>query len=128
MLYSRFLFIKICYTNLMEKIIPIFFIFIGESLAIYAEIIAAKGISTFFDSFWKMTGLMFIAGVFLIAGYMFGMKYLQNIWIVGAISIASIVVVEPLVTYLIFEELPTRGPMIGLILGVLAIISALFIK
>ncbi|MCX6753677.1 MAG: hypothetical protein NTV03_01310 [Candidatus Nomurabacteria bacterium] len=112
----------------MEKIIPIFFIFIGESLAIYAEIIAAKGISTFFDSFWKMTGLMFIAGVFLIAGYMFGMKYLQNIWIVGAISIASIVVVEPLVTYLIFEELPTRGPMIGLILGVLAIISALFIK
>lgn len=112
----------------MEKIIPILFIFVGESLAIYAEVIAAKGINTFFNSFWKMSVLMFVAGVFLIAGYMFGVKYLHNIWIVGAISIASIVIVEPLVTYLIFEELPSRGPLIGLILGVLAIISALFIK
>ncbi len=112
----------------MGKIISILCIFIGESLAIYAEVIAAKGINTFLSSFWKMTALMFVAGAFLIAGYMFGMKYLQNIWIVGAISIASIVVVEPLITYLIFEELPARGPLIGLILGVLAIASALFIK
>jgi hypothetical protein len=56
------------------------------------------------------------------------MKYLENIWVVGAVSIASIVVVEPIITYLIFHELPGRGALIGLILGILAIISALFLK
>jgi hypothetical protein len=75
-----------------------------------------------------MSILVVVAGLFLIAGYMFGVKYLHSIWIVGAISIASIVVVEPLITYIIFQELPTKGPFIGLVLGVIAILSAIFIK
>ncbi|MES2315803.1 MAG: hypothetical protein V4486_03680 [Patescibacteria group bacterium] len=112
----------------MKRILPILLILIGESVAIYSEIIAAKNINTFLSTFWKMFGLMAVAGFFLIAGYMLGMKYLQNIWVVGAISIASIVVVEPLITYIIFQQLPGRGALIGLFLGVLAILSALFIK
>src|SRR5579859_5170058 len=112
----------------MKKVIPILLLFFGESLAIYSEIIAARNINNFFSTFWKMCGLMFLAVIFLIASYMLGMKYLQNIWVIGAISIASIVIVEPLLTYLVFHELPSRGALIGLILGVLAILSALFIK
>lgn len=112
----------------MKKIIPILLLFTGESLAIYSEIIAAKNINSFASTFWKMLGLILLAGPILIAGYMLGMKYLQNVWVVGAISIASIVVVEPLITYFIFRELPSRGALIGLILGVIAICSALFIK
>jgi hypothetical protein len=112
----------------MKKIIPIILLLAGESLAIYSEVIGAKNINNFQSTFWKMFGLMAVAGLFLIAGYMFGMKYLNNIWVVGAVSIASIVVVEPLITYLIFHELPSRGALIGLVLGVLAIFSALFIK
>ena len=112
----------------MKKIIPILLLFTGESLAIYSEIIAAKNVNNFFNTFWKMFGVMAIAGLFLIVSYMLGMKYLQNIWVIGAISIASIVVVEPLITYLIFHELPSKGALIGLVLGILAILSALFVK
>ena len=112
----------------MKKIIPVPLLFMGESVAIYSEVVAARNINNFSNTFWKMSILMTFAGLFLIGGYMLGMKYLENIWIVGVISLASIVIVEPLVTYLIFHEFPARGPLIGLILGVLAIISALFIK
>jgi len=112
----------------MKKLIPLLLIFIGESLAIYSEVIGAKNINNFSTTFWKMFGLMTCAGLFLVAGYMFGMKYLQNIWVISAISIASIVVMEPLITYVIFKELPSKGALLGLILGVLAILSALFIK
>jgi hypothetical protein len=112
----------------MKKLVAILVLLMGESIAIYSEIIAAKNINTFSATFWKMFALMAVAGLFLILGYMLGMKYIQNIWVVGAISVASIVVVEPLVTYLIFHELPTKGPIIGFILGILAILSALFIK
>jgi len=112
----------------MKKLIPIFLLLTGESIAIYSEVIAAKNINNFVQTFWKMFGIMAIAGLFLIGGYMLGMKYLQNIWVVSAISIATIVIVEPLVTYVIFHELPSRGALIGLILATLAILSALFIK
>ena len=112
----------------MEKIVPIILIFFGESLAIYSEVIAAKNISAFSTTFWKMSGVMALAGMLLIAGYMFGLKYLNNIWVVGVISIASIVVMEPIITYLLFHELPSKGALIGLILGIAGLLSALFIK
>ncbi len=112
----------------MRKMVPILLLLAGESVAIYSEVIAAKNVNNFFSTFWKMFGLMATAGLFLIGGYMLGMKYLENIWVVGAISIASIVVAEPLITYIIFQELPSRGALMGLIFGVLGILSALFIK
>ena len=112
----------------MQKLIPIILLFLGESLAIYSEIIAAKNIHTFPATFWKMSGVMACAGLLLIAGYMFGIKYLNNIWIVGVISIASIIIMEPLITYLLFHELPSSGALMGLIFGILGLLSALFIK
>ena len=112
----------------MQKLIPIIFLFLGESLAIYSEVIAAKNINNFSATFWKMSGVMALAGLLLIAGYMFGLKYLNNIWIVGVVSIASIIIMEPLITYLLFHELPSRGAFIGLILGILGLLSALFVK
>lgn len=112
----------------MQKIIPLILLFLGESLAIYSEVIAAKYIGTFASTFWKMSGLMALAGLLLIAGYMLGVKYWQNIWIVGVVSIASIIIMEPIITYSLFHELPSKGALIGLILGVLGLLSALFIK
>ncbi len=112
----------------MERIIPFLFLFLGESLAIYSEVIAAKNIDTFSSTFWKMSGLMALAGLLLIAGYMLGLKYFNNIWIVGVISIASIIIMEPLVTYFLFHELPSKGALIGLVLGIVGLLSALFIK
>ncbi len=112
----------------MQEIIPIVLLFCGESLAIYSEIIAAKNVDTFAGTFWKMTVVIAVSGLFLIAGYMLGQKYLHSIWIVGTISIASIIIMEPIIAYLVFHTLPSRGPLIGLILGVLGLLSALFIK
>lgn len=112
----------------MKKLIPIILVFAGETLAIYSEVLAAKSNGIFLNTFLKMSGLAILAGLCLIAGYMFGIKYLQNIWIVSAISIASIAIIEPLITYLVFQELPSKGPLIGFVLAVLAILSALFIK
>jgi hypothetical protein len=83
----------------MQKIVPLLFLFVGESLAIWSEIIAAKNIDTFTSTFWKMSGVMALAGLLLVAGYMFGVKYWHNIWIVGAVSIASIIIMEPIITF-----------------------------
>lgn len=112
----------------MRKIIPILFIIFGEALAIYSEVIAAKNVNNFLPTFLKMSGIMMIAGIFLILGYMLGIKYFDDIWIIGVISITSIIIAEPIITYLIFSELPSKGAIIGLILGVLGLLAALFIK
>jgi hypothetical protein len=112
----------------MEKILTIALLFFGESLSIYAEVVAAKNIHAFGSTFLKMSLLMAIAGIALIAGYMLGVKYLQNIWVIGAISIVSIIIMEPIITYSIFHELPSKGALIGLVLGVFGLASALFIK
>ena len=112
----------------MKKILPIISLFLGESLSIYAEVAGAKSLSAFNATFWKTSGIMAIAGLFLVAGYMFGLRYLQNIWIVGAVSVASIIIMEPLITYLVFHELPARGAVIGLAFGICGLLSALFIK
>ena len=61
----------------MKKFIPILFIFIGESLAIYSEVIAAKNVNNFLPTFLKMSIIMILAGIFLILGYMIGIKYFQ---------------------------------------------------
>ena len=112
----------------MDKAIPLLCLFFGESLAIWSEIVAAKHIDSFASTFWKMSGVMALAGLLLIAGYMLGLRYWQNIWIVGVVSIASIIIMEPLITYGLFHELPSKGALIGLVLGVLGLLSALFIK
>jgi uncharacterized membrane protein len=82
----------------MKKVLPIALLFFGESLAIYSEVVAAKNIHTFGPTFWKMSLVMALAGFGLVAGYMLGVKYLQNIWV------------------------------IGLALGILGLASALFVK
>lgn len=112
----------------MQKIIPIVLLFLGESLAIYSEIIAAKNLGTFASTFWKMSGLMALAGLLLIAGYMLGLKYWQNIWIVGVVSISSIIIMEPIITYSLFHTLPSKGPLIGLVFGIMGLLSSLLIK
>ena len=103
-------------------------LFFGESLAIYAEVIAAKNISSFGSTLLKMSSVMILAGISLVAGYMLGVKYFQNIWIISAVSIASIIIMEPFITFLIFQEIPSRGALIGLILGIAGLLSALFIR
>lgn len=110
--------------------LAILLIVLGEALAIYAEMLGAKDATVasnpILQVFLKMFLVMVIAGGFLIAGYMLGFKTFKNIWVVSVISIAAILVIEPILAYSVFKQLPTRGAAIGFILGVLGAIAALF--
>jgi hypothetical protein len=48
---------------------------------------------------------------------MIGYKSFKNIWVVSALSITSILIMEPLIGYIIFQQLSTRGALVGLLLG-----------
>ncbi|MCL5435757.1 MAG: hypothetical protein M1275_01620 [Patescibacteria group bacterium] len=115
----------------MVKIGIITLLFFGEALAIFVEIGAAKkyygGTAIFPHLFLQMFALITLADGFLIAGYMLGIRAFQNIWIVSVISLTSILIIEPTLDYLIFAQVPTRGALVGLVLGVLGFISAVIL-
>lgn len=118
--------------NLIFNFIAIVILFSGEALSIYSEMIAAKThtISNlqFIEVFLKGFFIIACAGGFLIAGYMIGFKSFKNIWMVSALSITSILIMEPLIGYLIFQQLPTRGALIGLILGATGFVATFVVK
>ncbi len=81
----------------------------------------------FLSVFLPMFALITLGGAVLIAGYMLGYVHLKNIWIVTAISVGSILIVEPLLAWLLFHQMPTLGAGIGLTLGALGVLAALFL-
>lgn len=113
----------------MLKIVTLALIFTGEMLAIYAEMVGAKTHAIFSGNFWevffKMLPIMVIAGALLIAGYILGYRAFKNIWIVSAISITSILIIEPILAWTTFQQLPTTGALIGLILGAIGLFISL---
>jgi hypothetical protein len=115
----------------MTKLFPVVVIFAGETLAILSEIIGAKSFglnnNAFFKTFIQVIPIMLLGSVLLVAGYMLGLKNFKNIWAVSAISITSILIAEPIINFTITHQSPTRGAFIGLILGVLGFVAALFL-
>ena len=107
------------------KILSVVLLFLGESIAIYAEVISANKYqeTLFWPIFLKFLLLITIAGGLLLAGYMLGFKGFKDIWVVSVISIVTIIVTEPVINYMVFHELPNRGTTIGLILGMLGLVS-----
>lgn len=115
----------------MIKIIALGAIFLGESLSIVAELIASKRFTettNHFAALWPMYLLITLGGVLLVTGYVLGYMHLRNIWIIVAISVGSILVVEPVLTWLLFREVPTTGAFIGLVLGAAGTLAAIFLK
>lgn len=104
-------------------------IFGGESLAILAEMLAARAYTNqpFVQAFLKVFLMMIVGGGFLVAGYILGFRLFQNIWVVSVVSITSILIMEPLLIYLVFNQAPTRGGLIGFVLGALGFVAALFL-
>jgi len=114
---------------LYSKVLTILLLFIGESLAIYSEMIAARTYSAnskpFLQIFLKMLIIIIFAGGFLIVGYMLGFSAFKNIWVVSVTSITSILIMEPILAYTIFHQLPTKGAIIGFILGIIGFVSSI---
>ncbi|EKD33330.1 MAG: hypothetical protein ACD_76C00045G0016 [uncultured bacterium] len=113
-----------------SKFLVIALLAVGESLSIYAEMVGAKNNHVaeqpFLQIFLKMFLLITLAGGFLIAGYMLGFKAFKNIWIVSVASITSILIVEPLLAWAIFQQIPTTGAAIGFVMGVVGLFLSIF--
>ena len=115
-----------------SKILAIILILFGEMITIYAEMLLAR--NNFLNSpplskiFWQPFLIMVLGGTLLITGYFTGFGAFKNIWIVSVISITSILIIEPVLAYTIFHQLPTKGAALGFILGALGFVVALFIK
>jgi hypothetical protein len=92
-------------------------LFIGETLAIYGELLAAKG-SPWIGSMVGLTGYPF-----LIFGYWYGYK-IGGIWQVTATSLGTILIAEPILVLTMFSETPSRNALIGCILGALGLVIA----
>ena len=113
-----------------SKILVLVLIFLGEILAIYAEMVGAKTnhltSQPFWQTFLKMFLLITLAGGILIAGYMLGINAFKNIWVVSVVSITSILLVEPILAWTIFHQVPTVGAVLGFILGAIGLFLSLF--
>jgi len=114
----------------MNQLLTGLALFFGEALVIGVEMWASK----FFNPMRPLAVIIpaiavSIVGVcLLVYSYTFGYQAFKNIWIVTEISIASIFVVEPLVAWLLFREMPTTGAFIALVLGVIGIITSIVVK
>jgi len=113
-----------------SKILVLILLFLGEALSIYAEMVGARNnnlaTQPFWHIFWKMFLIITLAGGLLIAGYMLGFSVFKNIWIVSVASITSILIVEPILIWIFFHQIPTKGAVIGFILGAIGLFSAIF--
>lgn len=114
------------------QLLAIAFILIGETVAIFAELRGAKIYAAssggFWPVFWPSFVVMLLGTALLVAGYMLALKHVGNVWVVTAISLGSILIIEPVLNLLYMGQAPTLGAGIGFTLGVLGILSALFIK
>ena len=115
----------------MNKFTAPLILFTGEVISIAAEVYGAKffgmDANNFKAVFWRLAVPISVGAWLLLAGYMLSMEVFKNIWIVSVISITSILIAEPIIDYTITGQLPTRGAFIGLILGILGLIAALFL-
>ena len=111
----------------MYGVAAIVLVFLGEALSIVAELLASKkfGSHSFAIVFALGALLITVGGMCLVLGYMLGYQHLKNIWIIFAVSVGSIVVIEPLLAYGLFRQPPTLGALVGLGLGLAGIVAAL---
>lgn len=99
---------------------------IGESLNIFAEMFSAKlpGWQSLFEYKNLFLFVMVIAGCsFLLFGYAVGYGASKSIWTVTVASVVAILLVEPILSWIFFHQLPEKGALVGVILGAIGFIA-----
>jgi hypothetical protein len=102
----------------MMKVASLCVLFIGEALCIYAEMLAAKA---------RVAASLVVimpSSLLLLAGYYYGYKAFDNIWIVTVASVTSILIAEPVLALALFSDTPSKGATAGLILGAIGLYLA----
>lgn len=93
-------------------------VFLGETLAILGELLAAK------DRPWLGASVGAVGWPLLVYGYWAGCKSGSGIWQITAVSIGSILIAEPLLIISIFREAPGKHELIGCLLGAAGLVVA----
>lgn len=94
---------------------------VGEGINIWAEMLSAKlpGVSSLLESRnLFLFGMIIIGCSFLLFGYALGFGASKNIWTVTVSSVVAILIVEPVLAYFFFNQLPQKGALVGLVFGV----------
>ena len=112
------------------KFFVIAIVFLGEALIIFSEMRGARTYSLHETSFVKIflgaALLAMVGSAFTVGGYMLGLQSFRNIWIVSAVAVTSIVILEPVMAYTVVGQLPTPGALAGFGFGTVGLICALF--
>lgn len=103
---------------------------LGEFCAIYSEVVTAK-LAQVGDGSWQAfimpLALMCFAGFCLLGAYWLGYRAVGDIWIVTVVSVTSLLLLEPVVVWALFNEVPGRGALIGFCLGALGMLSTVLL-
>ncbi|QXI31507.1 hypothetical protein [Pseudomonas vanderleydeniana] len=103
---------------------------LGEFCAIYSEVVTAKvaqGGGVSWDAFIVPVLLMCFAGLCLLGAYWLGYVAVGDIWVVTVVSVTSLLILEPIVVWSLFGEMPRRGALIGFCLGALGMLSTVML-
>lgn len=114
--------------NLAPKIVGPLMIVLGEILAIYAQVTAASLLSSPSAGdvdLWRKIVCGAFGGVLLVLGYVVSYRGFGSIWTVSAISVCMVLVVEPLMAWGVFREVPWGGSVAGLVLGTAGMIASM---
>jgi hypothetical protein len=105
------------------------FLLFGMGASILAEMLAAGHAQNLsasgLTSLWRPLALNTVAGASLIMGYLLGYQAFRNIWVVTSVAVGCILIVEPILAYAMFRELPTRQGLISLCLGAAGLLAAI---
>jgi hypothetical protein len=113
------------------KLLPLLAIFAGEAVAIFLEIYLAhrfEAQGSFGEVARAILLLLPIAALavgLLLLGYIYGIRSLRQIWLVTIISWSSIVLIEPVLNYWFFRELPGARTILAGCLALAAIIVSI---
>ena len=108
---------------MLLKVFALVMLAFGEALCIYAEMLVAKRP----DWAWTFF-LITLAGIPLLLGYHYGYKAFGSMWAVMAVSVVTILIVEPVLVWAMFREIPSRTSLVALSLGAVGLGLLLFEK
>ena len=116
--------------KLILQILVLATLFIGESFYLYSEMFVARhsASGTFGSKIFAIAMLLVMIGgmLFLLAVSKGIIAFDRNIWIIAVMSIAAIVIMEPVLAWIFFRQIPSIGAIIGFILGVIGLLMAVF--
>jgi hypothetical protein len=103
---------------------------VGEFCAIYSEVVTAR-LAQANDGSWQAfimpVVVMCVAGLCLLGAYWLGYLAVGDIWVVTVVSVTSLLLLEPIVIWALFQELPGRGALIGFCLGALGMLATVLL-